>query len=291
METVGQARIPTRSRRETMDWALVLASQGIEAFIEDGTGGQGWGLVVSTADYPAAIRAIRLYLRENRHWHWRHPLSWEGLSFDWKVCFWVLLMVGFYWLSAVRRPDFAVLGRMDNAAVMAGQWWRLFSAILLHANIGHLAMNVSVGFVLLGLVMGRYGCGTALLATYLAGVVGNVAGLLLYPPSHLGVGSSGMVMGALGMLAPQSLAPFQRNPFNRRNIIRGVLAGLMLFVFFGLDPEADVVAHLGGFLSGLVFGGILQGLPVKRMTTARINVVAGIIFVFLLATTSWLAFR
>src|SRR5690242_20445444 len=145
MEPVGQSRIPARSRRETMDWALVLASQGIDAFIDGGADGAGWGLVVSAADYPAAMRAIRLYRRENRHWRWRQPLRPHGLVFDWRVCFWGMLMAGFHWLSWKAGPGFQEAGRMDNAAVQAGDWWRIFSAVLLHADIGHLASNVAIG--------------------------------------------------------------------------------------------------------------------------------------------------
>lgn len=289
MEPVGQSRIPTRSRRETMDWALVLASQGIDAFIDEGADGLGWGLVVSAADYPSAMRAIRLYRWENRHWRWSQPISWHGLDFDWKVGFWALLMVGFYWLSRVVRPDLEMAGCMNNAAVLAGQWWRIFSAMLLHADVGHVASNVAVGVVLLGLAMGRFGAGVGLLAAYLAGAVGNVSGLFLYPPSHLGVGASGMVMGALGMLAAQSVMMFWRNPLSRKNVIRAVLAGLMLFVLFGLNPEADVVAHLGGFVAGLVFATILIWLP-ESWKQMKMNVGAGIVFTALVVIPAWLAF-
>ncbi len=290
MEPTGQSRISARSRRETMDWALVLASQGIEALIDEGAGGAGWGLVVATNDYPAAIRAIQLYRWENRHWHWRHPLAWRGFSFDWNVLFWGLLMAGFYYLSHISRPDFQMAGCMDNEAVQAGQWWRLFSAMLLHANVGHLAANVSTGIVLLGLAMGRYGTGVGLLATYLAGAGGNLAGLLLYPPTHLGVGASGMVMGGLGMLAAQSVTFLHRNRAGWKNVVRSSLAGVMLFVLFGLNPDADVIAHLGGFATGLALGGVLICLP-AAWQNPKTDLAAGILFAGLLLATSWLAFR
>jgi membrane associated rhomboid family serine protease len=286
----GPSRIPARNRRETMDWALVLASQGINALIDDGADGAGWGLVVSAEDYPRALRAIRLYRWENRHWDWHQPMAWHGLIFDWKAIFWGLFLAGCYWLTHVLRPDFQSLGCMNNAAVRAGEWWRLFSAILLHADPGHLASNVSLGILLLGLAMGRFGAGLALLATYLAGAAGNLAGLFLYPPAHLGVGASGMVMGALGMLAAQSVVSFRRNPLSRRNVIRTALAGLMLFVLFGLNPEADVVAHLGGFATGFWLGGMLMWRPAAGRA-ALMNLVAGAVALLLLVGTSWLAFR
>ncbi len=261
MENTAPIRIPARSRRQTMDWGLVLASQGIMATIDDGATGEGWGLIVSEADYPAAVQAIRQHRQENRHWHWRQPLPWRGLLFDWSVLFWALLMVAFYFLSQTTRPDFLTAGRMDNAAVQAGEWWRLFTAIFLHADVAHLAANVLFGLILLGLVMGRYGGGMGLLAAYLAGMLGNLAGLLLYPETHLGVGASGMVMGGLGLLAAQSLAFVRTNPVAQKYVRRGLLAGVMLFVLFGLSPGTDIIAHFGGFVAGLLLGGLLLLLP------------------------------
>lgn len=290
MESTGQSRIPARMRRQAMDWGLVLISQGIAATIDDGADGAGWGLLVATGDYPAALRAIRLYCLENRHWRWRQPLPWRGFLFDWKISFWALLLVAVHWLCQTIRPELQTAGRMDNAAVWAGQWWRLFTAMLLHADTGHLAANVSLGMVLLGLTMGRYGSGTGLLATYLAGACGNVAGLLLYPESHLGVGASGMIMGGLGMLAVQSVTHLRQNPLVRKHVLRSMMAGVLLFVFFGLSPNADVVAHLGGFVAGMLFGGMLARLP-ARWQNPKTDLAAGLIFVGLLAATSWLAFR
>ncbi len=191
MEQIGQTRIPARTRRQAMDWALVLMSQGIEATIDDGADGTGWGLLVPTAEYPAAIQAIKLYRSENRHWRWRQPVPWLGFLFDWKVGLWSLLVIAFYTLSHTTRPEMQLAGCMDNSAVWAGQWWRIFTAMLLHADISHLASNVIFGTVLLGLTMGRYGSGLGLLASYLSGAAGNAAGLIAYPPSHLGVGASG----------------------------------------------------------------------------------------------------
>jgi membrane associated rhomboid family serine protease len=290
MELAGQSRIPARTRRQTMDWGLVLLSQGITATIDEGADGAGWGLVVETADYPAAMRAIRLYRLENRHWRWLRPVPVRGFPFDWKICCWALLLVTVYWLSHLVYPDFQIAGRMDNAAVGAGQWWRVFTAMLLHADAGHLASNVCLGILLLGLTMGRYGSGLGLLAAYLAGAGGNLAGWLLYPPSHLGVGASGMVMGGLGLLATQSVTTFRHDRASRKRVIQAMLAGVMLFALLGLSPDTDVVAHLGGFVSGLCLGGILLWLP-PAWKNSRTDLAAALAFAGLLIATSCLALR
>ena len=65
------ARIPARSRRQAMDWSLVLVSQGIETTIDYSENGDGWGLLVAFPDYEKALRTIELYRLENRGWPWR----------------------------------------------------------------------------------------------------------------------------------------------------------------------------------------------------------------------------
>lgn len=274
-----------------MDWGLVLASQGIMATIDDGATGEGWGLVVSAEDYPAAIEAIRLHRQENRHWRWRQPISWRGLLFDWRVLFWAALTVAIYYFSQTTRPDLRFVGRMDNAAVQAGEWWRLFTAIFLHADIAHLIANVSFGLILLGLVMGRFGGGLGLLAAYFAGLMGNVAGLILYSQTHLGVGASGMVMGGLGLLAAQSLAFARNHPVQQKHVFRGILSGVMLFVLFGLSPGTDVIAHFSGFVAGLIFGGLLLLVPTRWQTSTPLQFCAGLVLVASIIAPWWAALR
>jgi len=290
MEPPGHIRIPTRTRRRTMDWGLVLMSQGIVATIDDGAEGAGWGLWVSSADHPAALQAIRLYRLENRHWHWRQPLPWRGFTFDWKVSFWGLLLVAFHVTGLHAPANFQLAGCMDSSAVRAGEWWRIFSAMLLHADAVHLVSNVSFGMIFLGLAMGRYGSGLGLLAAYLAGAAGNVAGLLIYPAPHLGLGASGMVMGGLGLLAAQSLTLLRHGFIGRKQMLRGVLAGLMLFVLFGLSPETDVLAHFTGFVTGLALGAVLLWLP-PGWQNRQTDSAAAIILAGWLVATGWLAFR
>ena len=94
---------------------------------------------------------------------------------------------------------------MDSAAVARGEWWRIFTAIMLHADAGHLISNLSIGVILFGFVMGRFGRGTGLLATLLAGAAGNALSLVLNSKPFYGLGASGMIMAALGMLSAQTL--------------------------------------------------------------------------------------
>ncbi len=278
------AQIPARSRSQAMDWSLVLASQGIEHAVER-PAEAGWGLRLAGTDYERALAVIRQYQRENRHWPWRKAIPHSGEIFDWGVVGWVLLNVMFYYVSD-RHPDWRNAALMDGGALAHGEWWRLFTATLLHADFAHLTANALFGFVLLGLAMGRLGTGIGLLATLLAGAVGNLTSWWVRGDQFHGLGASGVVMGALGLVTVQSFALLQKHPRAGRIILVGLAGGAMLFTLLGLSPEADVVAHFGGFLAGIVFGFLLSPPQLRRRT---INIAAGILFAALILWTWKLA--
>jgi len=52
-------------------------------------------------------------------------------------------------------PTLIEAGDMDSAKVLAGQWWRLFTAVTLHADLAHLMGNITFGVIMLGLAMPR----------------------------------------------------------------------------------------------------------------------------------------
>jgi membrane associated rhomboid family serine protease len=284
-------RIPARSRRQAMDWSLVLVSQGIETVIEQSETDGAWGLLIPAKDSEKALKSLRQYRLENRNRPWRQKLPWPEVHFDPVAGLWALMLVLFHWRAATGAPELRTAGTMYSSAVLAGQWWRIFTSVMLHADIAHLAANLSIGVLLLGLAMGRYGAGVGVLAAYLAGAAGNLASLWLNSRPFYGLGASGMVMGALGLLAAQSLAAGKHDRRPLKYLLGGVAAGVMLFILFGLSPSpgTDIVAHLGGFLAGLLLGAILAFAPVSVLKNSRSNLLAGSAFTIMVVITWRLA--
>ena len=270
-----------------MDWSLVLASQGIEHTVHwDET--TGWTLAVAKADHEKALAQIRLYRLENLQWRWRHPVFQPSLFFDWSSLAWVLLNICFFWWSE-DRADLRTRGMMDGAALAHGEWWRLFTATWLHADIAHLATNMVFGFLFLGLVMGRYGPGVGMLAAFLAGAGGNLFDWWVYGENHLSLGASGVVTGALGLLAVQSVTLLKRPNANTfRLFAAGMMGGSLLFVLLGFSPESDVVAHLGGFFCGLLLG-VPLALASKHVRRPWLNLAAAVLFTVLVILPWWRA--
>lgn len=284
----SQSRIAARSRRQAMDWSLVLISQGIECTIDFSDPEPGWGLLVDAAAHERALGIIRQYRLENRRWPWRMEVPSAGIVFDTGSFAWVCLLFLFAWANA--RYGLREDGMMDAREVGQGAWWRLFTAIWLHADMAHLLSNAALGLVLVGLAMGRYGTGLGLVGAYLAGAGGNLLVLVTSQDSHRSLGASGMVMGALGLLAVRAASDLRSGISTGKGFMAGILGGTMLFILFGLAPGTDVVAHLGGFLSGITLG-FVAGPLLRMRERAWLSSLAGAAFVLLTSLPWWLALR
>ncbi|GGK48404.1 GlpG protein [Pseudomonas koreensis] len=176
------------------------------------------------------------------------------------------------WLTFL---DFRVLGEYIQFtpladSLAAGQWWRLFTPMLLHFGILHLAMNGMWYWELGRRIESRQGSINLLGLTLLFGLVSNYAQFAWSGPSLFG-GLSGVLYGLLGHCwIFQLLAP---NPAYR--LPRGVLvmmlvwlvicmSGLVSMIGFGQIANA---AHVSGLLIGC-FTGLLGGLYNRRKLAA-----------------------
>ena len=288
MESAEETLIAARSKREAMDFGLVLASQGLVSTvtrIED-----QWGVMVAGDDYDRSVETLRIWKNENLGWKWLNPLpTAAGKFFHWGSLAWALATVAIYFWSTA--PGIKEAGMMDSQMVAAGQWWRLFTAVTLHADLPHLLSNITSGLILLGLAMARYGTGIALLIAFLSGVGGNVAGFLLYPDAHRGLGASGMVMGALGLLAIASPADGWDRQVGIGLIMRGIVATFLMLVLIGFSPRSDVVAHIGGYVGGVVFGLVMMHLSAKALKDSITSLAAAAVLFLTVIITWWLALR
>ena len=100
-----------------------------------------------------------------------------------------------------------------------------------------------------------------------------------------------MVMGALGLLAAQSLAAGKYDHQPLKYLLGGIAAGIMLFILFGLSPSpgTDIVAHIGGFVTGSLLGAGLAFAPISVLKNPRTNLLAGLAFTAIVAMTWRLA--
>ncbi|MGH7553513.1 MAG: rhomboid family intramembrane serine protease, partial [Longimicrobiales bacterium] len=148
-------------------------------------------------------------------------------------------------------------GDLHGERVQQGEWWRAITALTLHTDAPHLLANLAAG-IWFGVLAGRQlGPGVAWLLILLAAATSNLLESLFGPPGHRAVGASTAVFAALGVLSANAWrAPFPRA---QRWAVRWgpLVVGVILLGWFGSEGErTDVVAHIGGFLLGVVAGGI-----------------------------------
>ncbi len=284
--------IEAKTRRQAFDWGLVLASQNIDAIIERSPETGKYPLLVSENDYARAIEQLRIYQLENLHFRPVYRIEIAKNLFDGRSILWALAIVLIYLADTESKIDLRAAGQMHKSAVLNGEWWRLFTAVSLHYDLSHLASNVTTGIILLGISFVYFGVGISLLLSFLSGAIGNLVGLLLRTQDYYGLGASGMVMGALGLLAASGWFSVESTTPSKTKIsLARLAAAFMLFVLIGVSPKSDILAHAGGFASGLLLGIITMKILKKPSRFYTLNTAASIITIWLFLFVWWRALK
>jgi rhomboid protease GluP len=145
----------------------------------------------------------------------------------------------------------AMMGMKSNAAIEAGQWWRLITPMFLHGGIFHIGFNMYALYVLGPSLERFYGKISYLMLYLVAGVAGNVFSFMfsVYP-------SLGASTAIFGLLAGQGVFLYQhRELFGKsaqRSLMNVIFIAVINFVI-GLSPGIDNWGHLGGFIGGALF--------------------------------------
>jgi rhomboid protease GluP len=138
------------------------------------------------------------------------------------------------------------------------QMWRLLTSNYIHIGIIHLLLNMWCLWGLGRLAEIFYGTTDFALAYVLSGVSGSILSIMLKP---LGVsaGASGAIFGVAGlMLTTLKWGNLPLPPENRNQIYKGVLQFAGINLFYGaVAPHVDNLAHIGGFVCGLLVGAVL----------------------------------
>jgi rhomboid protease GluP len=157
----------------------------------------------------------------------------------------------------------AFWGSFYPPAVFGGEWWRFFTAALLHANPGHLLNNL-FGILVFGSLLEPLIGPLRLLGLFLAS---NLTGLLFsafFLPKVPTLGASTLDFGLIG--AYFTLVLIQGYRTNRRVFagqLRSALVFVLLFVVWNALELATVNlwGHLGGFFAGTLFALAVMNRP------------------------------
>jgi rhomboid protease GluP len=170
----------------------------------------------------------------------------------------VVYLVGNVIVSSDLQDRFQLWAGNSSATIQHGEWWRVFTALFLHANWLHLIMN-GAGLWIFGTAvektMGRW---RFLVVFLLAGALGNVASAFV---AHydVAIGASGGIFGVIGAftIVVWRLRSPMYHVLRRRLLVVLALMIATDFTIGGLEPHVDNLAHVGGFISGILIALLL----------------------------------
>lgn len=182
----------------------------------------------------------------------------------------------------------ALGGQSGQAVLMQGEWYRLFTAPLLHSNLTHLIGN-GIALFMAGYVLENLAGRAWLVALFvLGGLGGAVMSIAMNPATLTSVGASGAIMAlfAAGLISSFRMLPGPTRWLVQANFICTVLTSIIPQAASAGTMRIDYGAHIGGALVGAVCGLVLLcSWPVAarrpRFQTAAQGIgVAGIMLAF-----------
>jgi membrane associated rhomboid family serine protease len=243
-------------------YRLVLSSTGISHHLEKG--GHGWDIRVNDTDYEKAVTAIEEYLKENPELqktedplYYKYQKTFTGI--------WVsILLIACHVAIAIGDKSDLFVETYGSSAfhILHGELYRSVTSLMLHADPLHLMGNIA-GIAIFGTaVCSITGWGVGWLMILATGIVGNLTNALLYESGHISIGASTAIFGAIGILSAHQF--FQKfNPSGQKmKAVLPLACGLALLGILGSGKHTDIMAHLFGFLAGIVSGS-LYSLLVK----------------------------
>jgi len=159
------------------------------------------------------------------------------------------------------------LGALEPyAVVVQGQYWRLFTALFLHAGFVHLLFNLFALYVLGPPLERSIGALRFAICYLISGLVSSAGVVVLTVVGIVQVaqlvGASGCIMGIVGAWAGFLLR--HRHAPHAKQRLGNVLMIVVIQTAFDLStPQVSMAAHLCGLFSGAVLGFVLAPRAVR----------------------------
>jgi rhomboid protease GluP len=172
------------------------------------------------------------------------------------------------WLGGEEGFQLQLLLQLDKGAVADGEYYRLWTVTLVHANQIHLLFNAFALWLAGPLVERLYGPWLFLLFYVLCAAAGSVASFVFGSPLP-SVGASGAIFGLIGILFAASRTHHPILDQRGRSLIGqlGFLIVINLIFGFTFGSTIDNAAHIGGLLAGMWIGFLIAPTRVQTMKT------------------------
>jgi membrane associated rhomboid family serine protease len=170
--------------------------------------------------------------------------------------------------------------------IAAGEYWRLFTAIFLHASLLHIAFNGYALYIFGNIVEQELGRWKFLAIFLVTGLAASAASYAFGDPQVVSVGASGAIFGVFGAFLAYSWRR-RELAFYAQRVRTAMTLVLINLVFSFTFPGIDWRAHVGGLVAGLIAGAAVDGVGDRRTGTVALVASLTAIMLVTVGLTVW----
>jgi len=290
---VGKYRFPYQANDDT----LVILSMGVAYWMIPVE--EGYEVRVPANAATSVALQLEKSRRENRFWprkRWslaQDKTGKPGVTIPlWGSSIYAMLLIATF-IAQWKWGSFLVdAGQMNAQAVCLNQeWWRLVTAITLHADLPHLIGNIAFGSFFVIFVSQIYGSSLGWFSIVVGAAAGNGLNALLHrAQDYASIGASTAVFAAVGLLVGHATIQMFRHRAQlpwREILIPGAVALFILALWGSSGERTDIFGHLCGMIAGFGIGMILTSLKLGKHLWIQRSF--GILTLLLVAVCWWIA--
>lgn len=203
-------------------------------------------MLINNEDKRTYLHYKRKVLTQNlvdKHMQRFTPITYTLILIN--IVIWLCMILYLNRFSDVKLLE---VGGLVHFNVVHGEWYRLISSMFLHFNFEHILMNMLSLFIFGKIVESIIGSWRMLIIYIISGLYGNFVSLS-FNTTTISVGASGAIFGLIGSIF---VIMYLSKNFNKKMIGQLLIALFVLIVFSLFMSNINIMAHLGGFISGVL---------------------------------------
>ncbi|MEW4384095.1 rhomboid family intramembrane serine protease [Staphylococcus epidermidis] len=232
-------------------------------------------MLINNEDKRTYLHYKRKVLTQNlvdKHMQRFTPITYTLILIN--IVIWLCMILYLNRFSDVKLLE---VGGLVQFNVVHGEWYRLISSMFLHFNFEHILMNMLSLFIFGKIVESIIGSWRMLIIYIISGLYGNFVSLS-FNTTTISVGASGAIFGLIGSIF---VIMYLSKNFNKKMIGQLLIALVVLIVFSLFMSNINIMAHLGGFISGVLITLIGYYFKTQRSLFWSFLIVFLLIFIIL----------
>lgn len=232
-------------------------------------------MLINNEDKRTYLHYKRKVLTQNlvdKHMQRFTPITYTLILIN--IVIWLCMILYLNRFSDVKLLE---VGGLVHFNVVHGEWYRLISSMFLHFNFEHILMNMLSLFIFGKIVESIIGSWRMLIIYIISGLYGNFVSLS-FNTTTISVGASGAIFGLIGSIF---VIMYLSKNFNKKMIGQLLIALVVLIVFSIFMSNINIMAHLGGFISGVLITLIGYYFKTQRSLFWSFLIVFLLIFIIL----------